>query len=137
VGETVVSPAWQITVLEVVRGAEAAQRITEANQFNDPAPEGQEYLLARVRVQYLGDAAPDATVMVDQSSFKITGSANVVYDRPSIVAPRPALDASLFPGGQVEGWVVVQAPADEGGLTLIFEPLFEFGNANVRFLSIE
>jgi hypothetical protein len=136
-GSTTVSPAWEITVLEVVRGADAAQRIVAANQLNAPAPAGQAYILAHVRARFLGDADPDTAKQIDQNAFKVTGSANVVYDRPMIVAPEPALDAYLFPGGQVEGWVVVQAPTDEAGLTLVYDPLFAFGHENLRFLSLE
>ena len=126
-----------MTVLEVLRGADAAQRIADANQFNDPAPAGEEYTLARVQARYLGSDDPDRAVNIDQGAFQVTGAANVIYDRPAVVAPEPVLDASLFPGGQVEGWVVVQAPAGETGLTLVYEPIFEFGNDNVRFLSLE
>lgn len=136
-GATVVSEAWEVTVLEVLRGADAAQRITEANQFNDPAPEGQEYIVARIRARYLGGDDPDTAANIDQNALKVTGAANVIYDRPSVVAPEPTLDAYLFPGGQVEGWVVVQAPAGEAGLTLVYEPIFEFGDDNVRFLGLE
>lgn len=136
-GTTVVSEAWEVTVLEVLRGADAAQRITEANQFNDPAPEGQEYIVARIRAHYLGGDDQDSAANIDQNAFKVTGTANVIYDRPSIVAPAPTLDAYLFPGGQVEGWVVVQAPAGEAGLALVYEPIFEFGDDNVRFLGLE
>lgn len=132
-----VSEGWEVTVLEVLRGAEAAQRITEANQFNDPAPEGQEYIMARIRARYLGGDDQDSAANIDQNAFKVTGAANVIYDRPSVVAPEPTLDAYLFPGGQVEGWVVVQAPAGEAGLTLIYEPIFEFGEDNARFLALE
>ncbi|NTU77996.1 MAG: DUF4352 domain-containing protein [Chloroflexales bacterium] len=136
-GTTTMSEAWELTVLEVFRGADAAQRIAEANQFNDPAPEGQEYLVARVRARYLGADDADTAANIDQHAFKVTGAANVVYDRPSIVAPEPTLDAYLFPGGQVEGWVAVQTPTGEAGLTLVYEPLFEFGNDNVRFFGLE
>lgn len=136
-GTTVVSEAWEVTVLEVFRGADAAQRVTEANQFNDPAPEGQEYIVARIRARYLGGDDADSAANIDQNAFKVTGAANVIYDRPSIVAPEPTLDAYLFPGGQVEGWVVVQAPTGEAGLTLVYEPIFEFGDDNVRFLGLE
>lgn len=136
-GATVTSEAWELTVLEVLRGADAAQRVTEANQFNEPAPEGQEYIVARVSARYLGEDAADTAAMIDQNAFKVTGAANVIYDRPMVVAPAPQLDAYLFPGGQIEGWVVVQAPAGEAGLTLVYEPIFDFGSGNLRFLGLE
>lgn len=136
-GATAVSENWEIGVLEVLRGADAAARVAEANMFNSPAPEGQEYLLARVRVRYLGGDDPDAAAQIDQSNFKVTGAANIIYDRPLVVAPGPALDAYLFPGGQTEGWVVVQAPVGEAGLTLVYRPLFAFGDGDVRFFALE
>ena len=136
-GTMVVREGWEITVLEIFRGADAAQRITEANQFNEAAPEGQEYLVARVRARSLGGDDPDTAANIDQNAFKVTGAANVIYDRPSIVAPEPQLDAYLFPGGQVEGWVVVQAPQGETGLTLVYAPIFAFGDDKVRFLGLE
>lgn len=106
-GTTAVSANWEITVLEVYRGADAAQRVAEANSFNDPAPEGQEYIVARVRARYLGGDNPDVAARIDQNAFKVTGAANVIYERPSVVEPAPSLEAYLFPGGQAEGWVVV------------------------------
>ena len=136
-GTLVVSEEWEITVLEVLRGADAAQRIVEANQFNEPAPEGQAYVVAKVRARYLGGDDPDTAANIDQNAFKVTGAANVIYDRPSVVAPVPQLDAYLFPGGQIEGWVVVQAPTDEAGLTLVYAPIFAFGDDNLRFLGLE
>ena len=136
-GTTTVSDAWEITVLEVVRSADAARRITEANQFNQPAPKGQEYILARVRAHYLGSDDPDTAASIDQNAFKVTGASNVIYDRPSIVSVSPNLEAYLFPGGQIEGWVVVQVPTGEARLTLVYAPVFEFSKENQRFLAIE
>jgi len=136
-GTTAVSDDWEITVLEVYRGSDAAQRVAEANPFNDPAPEGQEYIVARVRARYLGSDDQDMAAGIAQNAFKVTGAANVIYERPSVVAPTPSLEAYLFPGGQAEGWIVVQAPVEEAGLTLVYEPLFEFGNTNRRFLGLE
>jgi len=136
-GVTTISENWEITVLEALRGIEAARRVAEANMFNEPAPEGEEYLLARVRARYLGRDDPDVMAQISQSDFRATGAANVVYERPLVVAPEPRLDAYLFPGGQVEGWLVVQVPADETGLTLVFQPGFALSDKNVRFFALE
>lgn len=136
-GSTTSSPDWEITLLEVRHGDEAAQAISEANQFNSPAPEGEAYIMAYVRARYLGHRDADHAVEIRQSDFKVTGSANTIYPRPSVVPPTPNLEASLYPGGQVEGWVVVQANSDERNLTLIYEPMLDFGSENRRFLSLE
>jgi hypothetical protein len=134
-GETVTTEDWQVTVLEVVRGDEAWQMAQEANQFNDPPDEGMEYVAARVNVRYI--STTDKAETIDGSSFNTTGSANTLYDLPLVVDPEPALDVALFPGGEYEGWVVLQAAQGETGLTLVFEPLFDFSGKNRRFLSLE
>ncbi|WP_152541243.1 DUF4352 domain-containing protein [Kallotenue papyrolyticum] len=135
-GETAITEDWEITLLEAVRGEEAARRITEANRFNDPAPAGQEYVLARLKARFINTDEPDAARNIDRTFFKITGERNVVYDAPTTVAPAPVLDAYLFPGGETEGWAVFSVPQGEGGLLLIFEPLFDFGGANTRYLAL-
>jgi hypothetical protein len=134
-GETATSEDWQLEVLEVVRGEEAWNRILDANQFNDPPPQGAEYVLTKVRVRYIGTA--DETVNISGSAFQSTGSANVMYDTPSVVDPEPALDAYLYPGGEYEGWVTVLAAEGEEGMILVFEPLFDWSDENVRYLSLE
>lgn len=134
-GETVTTEDWQVTVLEVVRGDEAWQMVQEANQFNDPPDEGMEYVAARVNVRYI--STTDKAETIGGSSFKTVGSANTLYDLPLVVDPEPALDVALFPGGEYEGWVVLQAAQGETGLTLVFEPLFDFSGKNRRFLSLE
>ena len=53
-GEVGQAGDWEIQVLEVVRGDDAYNRLIEANQFNDPAPQGMEYAVVNVRVKYNG-----------------------------------------------------------------------------------
>jgi hypothetical protein len=136
-GSMTISPGWEVTLLEVIGGEASAQAIAEANRFNDPAPAGEAYVLVRIRIRYLGGGAPDQVAEISRRNFKATGIANVIYPRASVVVPEPELDAYLYPGGQSEGWIVVQVPTGEAGLTLIYEPSFEFGNENRRFLSLE
>jgi hypothetical protein len=134
-GEAVTTEDWQVTVLEVVRGDKAWQMAQEANQFNEPPAAGMEYVAVRLHVRYIGTT--DKAEAISDVSFKTTGSANVLYDLPSIVDPEPALDVTLFPGGGYEGWVIMQAAQGETGLNLVFEPLFDFSGQNKRFLSLE
>ena len=134
-GETVTTEDWQVTVLEVVRGDGAWQMVQEANQFNDPPAEGMEYVAAKVNVRYI--STTDKAETIGGSSFKAVGSANTLYDLPLVVDPEPTLDVALFPGGEYEGWVVLQAAQGETGLALVFEPLFDFSGKNRRFLSLE
>jgi hypothetical protein len=134
-GETVITADWEITVREVIRGDQALRIVQETNQFNDPPAAGMEYIAVKVHVRYIDPK--DKTHKINRTYFKTTGDANVVYDSPSIVAPAPALDATLFPGGEYEGWVVVEAAVGEMGLNLIFEPLIDFSGQNKAFIAID
>lgn len=135
VGETVITENWKVNILEAARGDEVWSMVQAANQFNDPPAEGMEYVALKVHVQNIG--TEDIAEQIDGSYFSTTGSANTVYDNPSVVDPDPALDAYLFPGGETEGWVVLQVAKDETGIMVIFEPLFTFSNEDTRFMYLE
>ena len=104
-GETVINQDWEISVLEVIRGEPAWSMALAANQFNDPPLEGMEYIAVRVHARYIGTGEISADI--EGYSFSSTGSAGVLYDNPSVVEPEPSLSATLFPGGECEGWVFV------------------------------
>ncbi len=133
-GSGVVTDKWVITALEMVRGEAAWSMAKAANQFNDPPETGMEYVAVRVRAQYIN--AEDTTGRISSGDFKIVGSTNVLHDAPAVVDPEPALDATLYPGGVAEGWIIVQATVDESNLLLVFDPLFDYSNQNRRFLSL-
>lgn len=133
-GETVTTEDWQVTVLDVVRGDEAWQMAVEANEFNDPPEEGMEYLAVKVHARYIG--TEDEPTVIDGFAFSTTGSARTIHESPAVVEPEPAFGAELFPGGENEGWVVLQIGQDETGLVAIFEPLWGFGEEQ-RYLSLE
>lgn len=134
-GETVVTENWRVTLLAMVRGDEAWAMVQEANSFNDPPAEGMEYVAVKMLAGYIG--TDDRPTQIDGTYLHATGSANVVYDNPSVVDPDPALDVTLFPGGTAEGWVVLQVAQGETGIMAVFEPLFSLSGADKRFLSLE
>lgn len=134
-GEMVVTEDWEITILEVQRGAPAWNSILAANQFNEPAADGMEYILARVKVRNISGS--ETAESVSSYLFKSTGSANVMHDNVYVVSPTPALNASLFPGGEATGWVALQAKIGETGLMAVFEPVFAFADSERRFFNLE
>jgi hypothetical protein len=134
-GETVTTRDFEVQVMGVIRGEEAYERIEAANMFNDPPDEGMEYILVKIWVRYVGKQ--DKYENISKSDFKTTGSKNVVYDVVYVVSPEPKLDIDLFPGGVYEGWVPVQVEIGETGIMLIYEPLFDWGTANRRYIYLE
>ena len=134
-GETIITENWKVTILEVVRGEGAWAMAQEANMFNEAPAEGMEYVAFKVHVQYIG--TDDKAENISRIFFNTTGSANVVYEDPFLVAPEPGLDAYLYPGGETEGWAILQVAIDETNIMVIFEPIFAFTDADKRFMSLE
>lgn len=133
--DKIITENWEISVIDVVRGDDAWAMVLEANQFNDPPEEGMEYIAIKLHVRNIG--TKDEAENIDISSFNTTGDAGVLYDPAYAVAPDPRLDAYLFPGGELEGWIVVQVAKDETGILLVFDPIWDFGGSNKRFISLE
>ena len=134
-GETVSTNEFEVMIKELMRGDDVYNMLLEANQFNDPPDEGMIYLAARIHARRIGTG--DRALNISYIDFDPTGSANILYDRPSVVEPDGGLDAYLYPGGEAEGWVVMQVPDDEGDLMLVYEPLFSFDDEDLRFLTID
>lgn len=91
-------------------------------------------MLVKVKVHSIGQS--NTSVSIQDDDFKSTGSANVIYDKPSVIHPNP-LEARLFPDGEAEGWVPMMVKKDEFSLQLVFSPMFDFNNTNRRFMAIE
>jgi hypothetical protein len=132
--DEVITEDWQISVVDFKRGEEAWKMANKANQFNDPPADGMEYIVFRIKARYIGTS--DNGEKIDVSSFDTTGSKSVLYDLPSVVAPDPQLDTNLYPGGEAVGWVVLQVAKNETGVILIFNPVFDFGGNNKRYISL-
>lgn len=106
-GQIVTLDDWQARVLDVVTGDVAWQRVYEANQFNDPPPAGHAYLLVKLWLRYIGQ--PEGPHYADAGAFTVVGNS---IKQPSVVNPEPELRFELFPGGEVEGWLVWLVSAD-------------------------
>ena len=90
-----------------------------------------------MHVKALLGEGPDSTTNFDNGWFKVTGEKNVVYDRPSTVAPDPRLDETVYPGGEAEGWIVLSAATGEKGLVTMIQPTFSFTDDNTRYAALE
>lgn len=135
ISDTVITEDWEISVSQVVRGSEAWNMVIAANQFNEPPEDGYEYVAVKVIVH--NTSTMDVAENISGLNFKTTGSNGIFYDLPSIVDPEPALDVTLYPDGEYEGWVILKVSVGETGLRLVYEPLFSFSNKNRRFIMLE
>ena len=133
--QKMVNEDWEISVQEVVRGEAAWRMVTDANQNNSPPADGREYVAARIHLKYI--STEDTSVLTQYLYFRTTGSLNVLYDHPTVFDPSPALDATLFPGGEAEGWIVTQVATGEAGIMLVIDVLNDFSGTGKRFASLE
>ena len=126
---------WEVTVLEVVRGEQAWQMVQAASEYNQAPGEGLEYLLVRLHLRY---THPEELVGMEMGSqFSTTGAAGQIYPWPAQIDPDPALETSLYPGGEHTGWVTLQAERGETGLVLIYQPFLDFSEQSKRYLALE
>jgi serine/threonine protein kinase len=129
--EVIALPDWEVQVLETVRGDAAWNRLYDANTFNDPAPEGMEYLLVKVRARatFTGNAAR-------QLYFVVTGDGLREYTR-SGVPPEPKLETELVSGSVSVGWIAFPIGKHEGSLLLKMKELQGTNADTTRFLALE
>ncbi len=133
--ELVQAPNWDIQVLQVVRGDEALQMVLDANQFNDPPPEGMEYVL--VLVHATSTYEDNESHEISDFDFALTGDRLIRYDPAFVFDLEPVLDAELLPGGESEGWLAFPVSIDEGNTILIFDEWISFDEDNERYIALE
>ncbi len=118
-GEAAAAGPWRMTVVEVVTGPEATERVTEASAVNEPPRSGFTYVAVRVRAENAGDRP----LPIGSDDFALTGASGLVRRFTGALAPNPALAGTVEASDAMEGWVVLGAPADEENLLLIYDSL--------------
>jgi hypothetical protein len=122
--EVLASYEARITVLEMLRGEKAWDRVKAADRSNRPPQVGFEYVLARIRFEL------SVVEDIDKRGYKVrpwrfiaVSSDGNYYDTPVVVVPKPALEADLKSGDCCEGWVVFLVAEDDN------KPLMNFGRS--------
>ncbi|MGC9399215.1 MAG: hypothetical protein ACP5HM_08760 [Anaerolineae bacterium] len=131
-GSTVTTEDWQVTVERVLWDEVAWEALIEANYLNEPPAENRRYLLVEVRVRYIGIV--EGPEILGGYDFRVTGSDGAMYRPPALVEPKPALDAYLFPGGEVTGWIALETDRFADSPVLIFDPSYR--ESEIRYLAL-
>jgi hypothetical protein len=116
---------WRVAVLSF--DADANAEIAAANQFNEPPPEGERYVLVRLRATYSGGEEGNAGF---QLNVGYIGSDNRIYEEtdcgsvePDAISEQP----EVVEGGTVEGNQCLLLPVAVIGTGAIFvEPGMSF-----------
>lgn len=119
--------AFTLTVLEVLRGEPAWQRIQAANQFNNPPPQGFEFVLIRTKVEYVGD--DKGVLEMNKNDMAIVTNGRIIRWSDTIgynpCCVEPEFDFSLLAGGYGEGWLALPvAINDNDPLLLIGDSIY-------------
>lgn len=119
-----------LTLLEVVRGDEAWERLRKASDANRPAESGFEYILAHIKFEYYARGTPGLCVhKVTPQQFMAFSSEGVDYPAVDVSLPKPEMLGDLRSGEHLEGWIAVRVPqadkkpllsysADQGGAVM-------------------
>lgn len=135
IGETHSSPNWDIQVLESIRGDEAWQMIQELSSYNEPPAEGMEYILIKIKAISTYEDSDEHNI--SDWDFKLTGSNLIRYEAASVVGPDPGLDATLYTGGETDGWISFEERTDEDNIILIFDESANWEEDRFRFFVVE
>jgi len=119
-----------VVVVDAVR-FDAAAEIAATNQFNEPPPEGLQWVLMTFTIRNETDEPIHAGWALDVG---LLGSANRMYDSSNsyceAVIPNPLYDGGeLFPGGSFQGNECLQVPVaevEDGSLLLAVTPSLSF-----------
>jgi hypothetical protein len=111
----------KITLLEIIRGEEAWTRIQEANMFNAAPDQGYEYILVKIRFEYISGPTADTAYTVSKVYFDVISEKGAEYPVVSVVPPTPNLDTTLYPGASNEGWAGYLVATND------IHPLMTFG----------
>jgi len=99
--------ALDITLLELIRGEAAWGIIEKENMFNEPAADGFEYVLIKVKGFLKVSETDDDSLYFSNMNFNFVSNEGEVYEWGSAVIPNE-LSKELYNGGTGEGFIVNQ-----------------------------
>lgn len=117
----------EVTLLEIVRGKRAWERLNTQFIPAKPLELGFEYILTRIKFRYFSrgrESGYHATYKLSEGQFAaVSTDGTIDYGIPPVLQqPQPHLIDWLFnPGESREGWILLQAPQNDTKPLLIFK----------------
>ncbi|MGG3563223.1 hypothetical protein ABES03_16660 [Neobacillus rhizosphaerae] len=97
---------FDLTVTEVIRGDAAYQKLKAMNEFNDPAPEGYEWVLAKVKVKFTESATKDLAFHIDGiMNFTAVSESGDIYSGDVVGSTDPDFSFEMYVGNEKEGYI--------------------------------
>lgn len=94
----------ELSIIEVIRGQQAFDILKKENQFNDPAPEGFEWVLVKAKGKVVESETEDYPYWLSESDFKFVGSDGKVSNEDVSAVVPDELSDELYNGAEGEGY---------------------------------
>lgn len=120
-----------LRVTETYRGSKAWEMIKAANMFNDEAPTGKEYIVAKI-VGSVISSNEDKAVHFSEYNFTAFSGTNVEYDMASVVNPEPEFSGDVYTGGTTSGYCVFLVNTDDANPKIVYGQNYD-GTGGVWF----
>ncbi|MFT0848009.1 DUF4352 domain-containing protein [Actinomycetaceae bacterium L2_0104] len=126
VGTVITDGDWQLTVNGV--NLDADELVSAENMFNEPAPEGQKYILVNITLTYNGDN-PEGEIPMDTIEY-VTAEGNTINSFDTLAVAPEAFDSltTLYQGASTTGNVVFAVPADSADFGTLAIRVSMFGD---------
>ena len=114
----------KISVLQVLRGKEALDRIKAANPSSQPPKAGFDYVVARVAFQMNAILAPGNKTfeLARKMQFVALTVDGNEQEPPSVAPPSPELHRIVKSGEAAEGWIVLLVEQANKKPVMFFDP---------------
>ncbi|WP_419955060.1 hypothetical protein ACN6MT_05670 [Neobacillus niacini] len=97
---------FDLTVVEVVRGEAAYQQLRSMNEFNEPAPEGYEWVLAKTKVKFVESETEDLAFHIDGiMNFDMVSESGDIYSGDIVGSTDPDFSFEMYVGNEKEGYI--------------------------------
>ncbi len=137
IGQLMVMPEWDITVLSSIRGEEALSSLRQESPNYSGPEEGDEYALVEVVIHYFGKE--DLPVLVYDGNYytEVDGNTHRGRIRYPLQSEFTWINSTVFPGAAIEGWTIVSLPEGIANPVIAFDPGGYTGSGeDVRYFMI-
>ncbi|MCV9886701.1 hypothetical protein [Metabacillus halosaccharovorans] len=97
---------FDLTVVEVERGDAAYKKLISMNEYNEAAPEGYEWVLAKTKVKFVESETEDLAFHIDGiMNFTMVSENGDIYSGDIIGTTDPDFSFEMYVGSEKEGYI--------------------------------
>ncbi|WP_462411542.1 hypothetical protein [Neobacillus sp. Marseille-QA0830] len=97
---------FDLMVEEVTRGEAAYQKLKAMNEFNEPAPEGYEWVLVKAKVKFNESKTQDLAFTIDGiMNFNMVSESGDIYSGDLYGTTDPEFSFEMYVGNEKEGYI--------------------------------